>query len=408
MKILLIGHACCPGKGSEPGNTWNWAEQLSKWHEVWLIAHPQFREEVDQYVQDHPNPAIHLVWVTLSGFDPWNPARGQFGVKLHYMLWLRKALSAARALHTSINFDVVHHVSLATISTGSPFWRIPAPFVWGPVGGGQRSPNSFLRYFGTSWPAEIARTLRVNSLRFIPEIRRTVKRACVALATNPETEEVLRSAGARRVRFVLDCAVPPGFQSDQIPQRTRPERFTLLWAGRMVPQKGPLLALQGLAAVQDRSIQLRMVGDGPLLDALRQAARDLGIDGQVRFLGRVSHSEMKDLYRQSSGLLFTSLRDSTGNTVMEAMAHGIAPIILDHQGVGAFMPDAAGLKVPVTAPEETIDGLAAAIRRLSQNPAEAEAMGNAGWEYARTQNWDSRGREMDQLYREVMGADRNI
>ena len=56
MKILIVGHACCPGRGSEPGITWNTAWQLAESHDVWVITHPQTQRQTDDYLARHPRP----------------------------------------------------------------------------------------------------------------------------------------------------------------------------------------------------------------------------------------------------------------------------------------------------------------------------------------------------------------
>ena len=47
MKVLLVGHACGPDRGSEPGLTWNWALSLSRHHQVHVLTHPQLRPEIE-------------------------------------------------------------------------------------------------------------------------------------------------------------------------------------------------------------------------------------------------------------------------------------------------------------------------------------------------------------------------
>ena len=60
-------------------------------------------------------------------------------------------------------------------------------------------------------------------------------------------------------------------------------------------------------------------------------------------------------------MLFTSLRDSFGSQVLEAMAMGLPIICLDLHGAHDFVPDAASLKVSIGSPGETVHNLAGAI-----------------------------------------------
>ncbi len=406
MRLLLIGHACAPDKGSEPGNTWNWASHLARYHEVWLISYPEHQTAVDQACAAHRN--LKVVWVKPTGFDPWDPKRGDQGLRWHYLLWLRAAFRVARELHLRVHFDVVHHLSLGTLSTGSPFWKLSAPFVWGPVGGGQIAPSSFRDYFGPGWSQERVRSLRVRCEPYLPHIRRTVRNANLVLATNYDTHRLLQSAGRGDVRLFLDCGVPPGFFPQECPQRAASKEFVLLWAGRLEARKALPLALEAVAAAKLPNLRLRVVGEGPLTENLQARAGSLGIADQVEFTGRVAHDRMPEIYLSSHAFLFTSLRDSTGSAVLEAMAKGLPVLTLNHQGVAMFVPDDAGIKVPVTTPAETLQALAESMRRMEANREMLSSMGHASWASAGLQTWDLRAQQMTNLYQEITSAHRNF
>ena len=146
MKILIVGHACGPGLGSEPASTWNWGWYLSGENQVWVIAHPEYKSRVDTFLAEHPNDRIHFVWVTpKSKFDYWTPGVIQErGIRLHYWFWMREAYKRAVQLHQQEQFELVHHVSWSTIAVPPPFWKLPIPAVWGPIGGGQSFPLAFI------------------------------------------------------------------------------------------------------------------------------------------------------------------------------------------------------------------------------------------------------------------------
>src|SRR5437879_6153339 len=129
MKLLLVGHTCSPLRGTEFGITWNWAWHLSAFHEVWVLTHPQYRKEAEDFLKSHPNPRLHLVWVALPRlYDPWKPSNGSRFLHLHYLLWQRAALTRASQLHQRYAFDLIHHVSWGTVSAPPQLWRLPVPF----------------------------------------------------------------------------------------------------------------------------------------------------------------------------------------------------------------------------------------------------------------------------------------
>lgn len=407
MKILLVGHACGPDRGSEPGVTWNFAWQLSLAHEVWVMTDPQFRADVERYLELHPNANLNFVWV---GLPPrWDPRRtpgSDKGIRLHYLFWQRAVLREARQLHRKQNFDVVHHLSWGTISAPPLLWRLPVPFVWGPIGGGQTTPAAFRRYFGSGWAREVLRTFRVKVVTRLPGLRRAVRESALILSTNPETTHALTAAGARQVRFFPNIGVPQQWMGhspdDHAPKR---QELIILWVGRLIPLKGLPLALEALSQIErSLPVRLRVVGEGPLRADMENLAQSLGVSDRVEFVGSVPWSQMMDYYREADVFLFTSLRDSSGAVITEALAYRLPILTLNHQGVGAIVPPEAGIKVAVTNPEETVRALADGMRRLAQSPQLRKHMGEAGWTHAQSMGWQQRAEQMTEWYEEVVAS----
>jgi glycosyltransferase involved in cell wall biosynthesis len=405
MKVLLIGHVCSPQAGSEPSFTWNWARHLSRFHEVWLVTHPHDRTNTESFLAQHPNPHLSLHWVTVPHWlDPLHPHGDGRGLKLHYWIWLRLAYKKAITLHKEIGFDIAHHLCWGSVSAPSPFWKLSVPFIWGPLGGAQQAPARFRRYFGRAWRREILRNARVRALRFSPSIRICAKRSSVALATNHETAGLLQRIGAKDVRLWLDSGIPSEFIADHIVSKNNGGLLTLLWVGRMLPRKGLPLALEALAGVRDINVRLRIAGDGEMRQAWEEYAQALHLENRVEFLGAVPWNEMPGLYQSADAFLFTSLRDSFGVQVLEAMGHALPILALDHQGVGTFVHEDAAIKIPVTNPRETVREITRAIRCVARSPETRRSLGEAGRTFAETQTWDRRAERMSQLYEEVLSA----
>jgi glycosyltransferase involved in cell wall biosynthesis len=179
----------------------------------------------------------------------------------------------------------------------------------------------------------------------------------------------------------------------------------LLWAGKLIRWKGLDLALRALAALgPDSRVRLSIAGDGPLRREFEVTAKELGLGGRVIFKGRVAWSDMPGEFVAADALLFTSLRDSSGSVVLEAMAHGLPVITLDHGGIGTFLPSDAGLKVRVSTIEKTVENIATAIQYLRDHPEERRQMGDAAYRYARENTWENRTTAMQAIYQEVLSA----
>jgi glycosyltransferase involved in cell wall biosynthesis len=407
MNVLIVGHACSPRQGSEPSFTWNWAWQLSRYHQVWVVTHPHDRRAVERVVVKHPNHNLRFHWLGVPRFlDPWgsNATGYDRGLRLHYLVWLRLAYRKAIELQEQIGFDIVHHVSYGSLSAPPPVQKLGVPFIWGPIGGGQCAPAPFRHYFGRAWRREIVRNVRIRLLQFSPSLRSAARASFVTLATNQETANFLKGIGARDVRLYLDSGISSAFVSNARASKSDGETLTLLWAGRMQPRKALPLALEAVAEAHDVRVRLLIAGDGEMRQAWEDCARRLHVESKVKFLGSVPWNEMLGLYQRADAFLFTSLRDSFGTQVLEAMGQGLPILTLDHQGVGTFVPTDAGIKTPVTTPRETIRGIAAGIRWLARNPKARRGLGEAGHAYAKTQTWERRAEWMSKLYEEALSA----
>jgi len=151
-----------------------------------------------------------------------------------------------------------------------------------------------------------------------------------------------------------------------------------------------------------------VAGSGPSLEQWRQLASKLGVAERVSFLGQVPWARMGELFAGCDALIFPSLRDSQGTIVLEAMARGVPIIALDHQGVGTVVPADAGVKVAVTTPQQTIAGLAEAMRMLADDPERRLAMGRAAAAFSAEQTWEKRVARMSVWYEEVVHAHRHL
>jgi glycosyltransferase involved in cell wall biosynthesis len=299
-------------------------------------------------------------------------------------------------------YDVVHHVVWGSLHLGSRLWRLPTPLVYGPIGGGQTAPASYRGYFGHDWPKEALRTAATGSaLKLNSRSRETIRNATVILATNSDTEMACRRLGATVVRYFLAEGLPP----DWIVQpRTRPDGVpTVLWLGRLLPRKAPVLAIRAFAELR-KSMPARLVvaGGGPLAGKVRAAVDELGLTADVDLLGQVPWAEIKNLFDSASAFFFTSLRDSSGSQFLEALGRGLPAVALDHHGIGDLKVGPAALKVPLPEqPDELPGRLASALKTVLSDP-DWESRSAAAVSWAGGHTWSAKAAAATQIYQEVV------
>lgn len=169
-----------------------------------------------------------------------------------------------------------------------------------------------------------------------------------------------------------------------VPSRCDVERFVpsavpspadrILYVGNLVPGKGVDVLIAAFAAIARRrpSSELIVVGDGPMLQALRDRARECGVEERVTFRGRLTHSQLPGEMQAATMLTLPSYSEGTPRVVMEAMAAGIPVVASRVGGIPDMVDDGVtGYLVP---PGDR-HALAAAIERVLADPDWAATAG---------------------------------
>lgn len=145
----------------------------------------------------------------------------------------------------------------------------------------------------------------------------------------------------------------------------------LLVMGRLHPVKAHDVALEVLARTPEA--WLWAAGSGELEGELKALAARLGVAERVRWLGW--RSDASALYRAADVCLFPSRFEPLGNVVIQAWAHGLPVVAAAAAGPAALIADGEdGLLAAV----DDVEALAAAVRRLIDDPALRARLAEAG------------------------------
>lgn len=143
-----------------------------------------------------------------------------------------------------------------------------------------------------------------------------------------------------------------------------PDTRFLLFAGRLHPQKDPLLLLRSVAALHDSSIHLLVAGEGELASAMHSEITKLGLENQVSMLGAVGKNELARLHRSSNLCILTSIYEGLPLVVLEALSCG-TPVVTTNCGE---TPKILGTGSGVVCQERTPAAIADSIREVLSNP----------------------------------------
>jgi glycosyltransferase involved in cell wall biosynthesis len=409
VKVLVSAYACAPNRGSEPAIGWHLAMEIARKHETWVLTSRE-NEDAIRGVRAERGAAgtINFIFVEPFGWTPDLPTRRRpipLAANIHYYAWQVIALSKARSLHERIGFDVVHHVTFGRYYTPSLLSRLPVPFMWGPVGGGESAPSPF--WIGLGVRGVMYESIR-SSVRTLggwdPFVRSAARRSAVVIATTPETAVRLRRLGARNVELLTAAGVSEeqfsrGRSSAEAAARGSP---FFLAVARLVPWKGIHLGLRAFALASLPDVMFRIVGTGADRPRLERLSRRLGIDERVEFTGELTRNQVRSLLRDCLALVHPSLHDSGSAVCLEAMASGKPVVCLDLGGPAIIVTDDSGFVIPPITPRQTIRGIADALESLAGDEALRTALGKNARDRAMDAfTWNERGRMLSRLYERV-------
>lgn len=387
-KILLSAFSCNPYKGSESANGWNWSTGVVKeGFEVHTLTRSTNRKDIER----HPKiNNLHFHFLSLPFGLEKLYSISQPTMYLYYILWQWKAYTYAKKLSKIKTFHRVHHISWGSIQQGSFLYKLGVPFIYGPSGGGQKAPVAFKTYFGEHWVDEIKREkVSLLLVKFNPAFTGMIKNAAVVMVSNKDTEQLVKSNGAKNIFFTLDAALPLSFFPEKyIVRRPSINNLKLLWVGRFMPRKGLTVVLEVMKKLKAyKGISLTVVGDGEMREDAEEKCKEWGLENTVKFIGTIPLEEVRNYYRNHDVFLFTSLRDSCPAQLIEAMAFNLPVVTLDLHGQGQIINSETGIKVPVTEPEEVVEELANAVIKIAESPEVYESMSRAAYVFSRKQVW---------------------
>jgi D-inositol-3-phosphate glycosyltransferase len=182
----------------------------------------------------------------------------------------------------------------------------------------------------------------------------------------------------------------------------------LLFVGRIQPLKGLDVAVAALAALDDPTAELVVVGgpsgpEGPAeLARVEALVDDLGVRDRVRFVDPQPHHLLSTWYRAADVVLVPSRSESFGLVALEAAACGRPVVAADVGGLRTIVDHLrTGHLVEGRRPED----FAACVETILRDPALAERLGRAAHERSRQFTWSTTAARLRRLYADLSVRD---
>lgn len=202
-------------------------------------------------------------------------------------------------------------------------------------------------------------------------------------------------------------SVVPHGTSFAAPPGGRPARQSgdLLAVSDIYVQKNYHTLFRAFAILHRRypDLNLRIAGetiDHGYMKRIRGIAEQLGLEKNIRFLGRVGIEELGHLYRECRVFVFPSLVETFGNPLLEAMATG-ASIACSNS---AAMPEIIGNGGVLFDPRNA-DDMAEKIASLLDSEKLCEEVSARAVDRARTYTWENTAANIRRLFRAIVFSD---
>ena len=411
MNVLVSAYACNPlaTEDSYPGEAilgWNLVRQLSRRHRLCVITRAYNATAIDQAQKN--GEAAQAIFHYLSLPNVFSGLlRNFFGFRVYYLFWQIHAYRVARRLHRQVGFDAFHQITFNNDWMPSFIGAfLPIPFLWGPVGGGQRVPAGLFKELNIKNRAlERARLLGQSFWRQSYFRKKGARRAAAILVCNQETRQKLLPYNRNIFFFPVNGISPEEFCQEPAPGPHLEGRFRILFAGRLDAIKGLGLGLRAFEIFRRKFPRavFDIVGSGPEETPLKKLVAERGLQSNVSFIPWLPRPELFRKMEQCDVLLFPSLRDGGGAVVVEAMSAGKPVIGLDLGGPGFHIRPEWGIKISPQDPGQVVRDMAESMEKLCLDEGLRSRLGRAARRRAQEfYAWDRLGERLYDIYKETI------
>ncbi|MDD5367631.1 MAG: glycosyltransferase family 1 protein [Anaerolineaceae bacterium] len=176
----------------------------------------------------------------------------------------------------------------------------------------------------------------------------------------------------------------------------------ILTVGTLEPRKNISSLIKAYQQIGNIDPRIKLVHAGPLgwmyADILK-LVKELGLDQQVRFLGRVSEEDLIGLYNAARLFVFPSLYEGFGLPVLEAMACNCPVVTSNNSSLVEVAGDAACLIDPMN-----IGDIASGMINILDDANTANCLRAAGLKQSAKFTWEKCARETYTVYEKVCGG----
>lgn len=408
LNILINAYAIAPNWGSEQGMGWNWVINIAQYCNCYIITEGEWRDEIERAIKELPQRTnMHFYYNPVSDKIRkmcWN--QGDWRFYYYYRKWQKKTLEIALRICKENDIDVIHQLNMVGFREPGFLWKIKdIPYVWGPLSGCSTTNMSFFSDAGLKTKFKYCFKNIVNrlQLRYSPKVHNAFKKADVLITPRMDVHETIKKVYGKESLIIpetgiTNCCVPiENIHRDD-------EVLDILWVGRLIYTKKLDIALRTIATLKHLPrIKLHIVGFGMNNEEFhyKEMAKSLGIEENCIWYGKQENETVKRMMREMDIFFFTSIAEVTSTVVLEAIENRLPIVCHNACGFGNVVDDTIGRKIELRTLQDSINDFAKVIEELYHNrKMQAEMLLNFD-DIANELTYESKGKRMYQIYKEI-------
>ncbi|HBB82696.1 MAG TPA: glycosyl transferase family 1 [Sulfitobacter sp.] len=408
-RVLVMAEAANPELVSVPLVGWSLANALRSVADVHIVTQVRNRDaflraglkEGTDFTSVDTEKVAAPLWRFSKLFGPgaWTAKQALSAIPDAYferIVWQRFGASI-----TAGEWDIVHRVTPLTPTKPSYVARqcakVGVPFVLGPLNGGVPWPKGFdkERRREGEWLSYVR-----SAYKLLPMRGATLTAASAIMVGSKFTMGEIPQVHSAKTIYLPENGIDVARFHLQAAPAADDGPLRACFVGRMVPYKGADMLIEAAAPLlKAGKLTLTLIGDGPMLPELKQSVASLGLDGTVEFSGWLEHAQVQQVMASCDLLTFPSIREFGGGVVLEAMALGLPPLVVDYAGPGELVQPEWGYTIPIGPRADIIRDLRDALEQLIIEPQELLQKGMAARaRVEETFTWSQKAMQIAQVY----------
>lgn len=409
MKVLVLAELCNPNWASVPLVGWKHVKHLSHFTNLTLVTHEQNKVDIDGY----SNKKFVVKYIKTGVFDRLYQYivqrffAGEFGsatltfVKIPFYFVFEVLVAAYILRHfRKEGWQVIHRITPVSPVIASPIAFLARivgiPFVLGPING------------GLPWPPGYEHAAKEKSLlsyvrdiyRYDPLIQGTRFVSSYILVGSQHTMREMAGFYKQRCIYYPENGIETESVIDLRSIPYSKDIIKAIFVGRLVPLKCPHISiLSSQRFITAGQMTLDIFGDGPERQNLEGILPHEG----VTFHGWIS--SQKDLVNRLPEfdiLIFPSIKEFGGGVVIEAMAKGVVPIVMDYGGPGEIVTDSSGFRIPIANESQTIKDIENLLEKIVNQPSMLASYSKQSTKRIRdVYTWEAKAKFIADIYRKT-------